>query len=80
MNSNNKNIEEDESKEKFCGVCTVIPLAFVGAGASAYGANSNGSQKKLKKILLWSGVSTVIFALLIIIYIYYIKKDCVDCR
>lgn len=80
MNNHNKNFEELESKEEFCGACAVIPLAFAGAGASAYGASSNGSQKKLKKILLWSGVSTVIFSLLVIIYIYVIKKDCVDCR
>jgi hypothetical protein len=80
MKTNNQNINELESKEDFCGACAVIPLAFAGAGASAYGASSNGSQKKLKKILLWSGVSTVILSLFVIIYIYYFKKDCVDCR
>jgi uncharacterized membrane protein YjfL (UPF0719 family) len=69
-----------EIKEDFCAACLTIPLAFTGASLSAYGASSNGSHKKLKKILLWSGVGTVLLSLLIIIYVYYIKKDCTNCR
>lgn len=77
MDSNKK----IETQEEFCTACAVVPLAFAGAGASAYGASSKGSNKKMKKILLWSGVATVLISLLIVIYIYFIRKgDCKDCR
>jgi cytosine/uracil/thiamine/allantoin permease len=77
MNSNNIN-SSDDIKEPFCGACALIPLAFAGAGASAYGNTSKG-HKKTKKILLWSGVITVILCLIFIIYIYGFKK-CTECR
>ena len=64
-------------KEFFCGACLAVPLAFVGVGASAYGASSRGSHKKSKKIALWGGIATIIISL--IIAIYYLTS-CTNCR
>ena len=76
-NSNTKDIKE--VKEEFCGACAAIPLAFVGAGASAYGASSKSSHKTQKKIIFWSGIVTVIISLAIVVYYLWIKK-CSDCE
>ena len=67
----------EDVKEFFCGACLAVPLAFVGVGASAYGASSRGSHKKSKKIVLWSGIATIIISL--IIAIYYLTS-CTNCR
>ena len=68
----------EDIKESFCGACLAIPFAFVGVGASAYGANSRGRHKKQKKIALWGGVTVIIISILITVYYVWIKK-CVDC-
>jgi hypothetical protein len=65
-------------KENFCGACLAIPIAFVGVGASAYGASTRGQYKKQKKIALWGGIITTLLSVCIAIYYLYIKK-CVDC-
>jgi hypothetical protein len=69
-----------ETQEDFCTACAMIPLAFAGAGTTAYGASSRGSSKKMRTILLWTGVSTALIAFLTIMYVYYIKKNCVECN
>ncbi len=74
LHNNKKNERED-----FCGACLAVPLAMVGVGVGAAGATTKGSHQKTKKILLWSGVATVIIALLIVIYFLFIKK-CSNCR
>ena len=70
--------KNEDNKENFCGVCTAIPLAFVGTGISSLSTNSKGSNKKYKKILLWSGIITVIVSFIIIYYNFRISK-CSKC-
>lgn len=70
-------LDQGDTKEDFCGACAVVPLAFAGVGATAYGTTSKGSNKKLKKILLWSGLVSV---LITIIIAYYFLQNCSDCQ
>lgn len=73
--------KNEDTKEYFCGACLMIPVAFAGIGASAYGASSRSKHKKQKKItrwLLFGGIATVIISILIWIYFKYIKK-CTEC-
>lgn len=65
--------------ENWCGACLSLPLAFVGVGASAYGASSRGAHKKQKKIALWTGIVSIIISISIAVYYLWIKK-CSDCR
>ena len=66
--------------EGFCGACLAVPLAFAGVGASAYGSsNSRSAHKKQKKIILWSGIISVIISLVIAIYYLFFSK-CTKCR
>jgi hypothetical protein len=69
----------DEIKEDFCAACLTVPLAFIGAGTSAYGSKSKGTHKRKKKMLLWSGVFTVSLAVVIAVYYLFIAK-CEECR
>jgi hypothetical protein len=69
--------KEEEQKEDFCPACVSIPLAFLGAGTSAYGLK--GSYKKQKKILFWVGISMVLLSIFIAVYYLWIKK-CEECR
>ena len=71
--SNNTN--SNNSKEEFCGACLTVPVAFAGAGAASYGIK--GKHKKMKKIMLWSGL--IITLLSIIISIYFLFR-CQKCR
>ena len=68
----------EEIKEEFCGACLMVPFAFAGAGASAYGANAKKGYKSQKKMLFWSGVATFVIAL--IIAIVYLRSDCAECK
>lgn len=77
--SDKKLQENEEIQENFCGACAAVPLALAGAGGAAYGS-TKGSNKKYKKILLWTGIITAILAILFIIYVYCIKKDCKSCN
>lgn len=71
--------EGDESKESFCGACLAVPLAFAGAGVSAYGSKSKGKHKKQKKIIFWLGIVSVLISVMIAVYYMFIKK-CDECR
>jgi hypothetical protein len=63
------------TKEEFCGSCVVVPLAFAGSGLTLYGtSNTTGSTKKYKKIILISGVVSIIIGLLM--YYVAIRKKC----
>lgn len=73
MNMNKKN---EEIKEDFCPACLVVPLAFAGAGAAAAGEVVPKRHKKWKKALLISGVLTFVFAMMLLVYYFMIKKDC----
>ncbi len=66
-----------EIKEDFCVACLALPLAFAGAGASAYGVGSKGKHKLQKKIMLWGGLLIVVLS--VIIGITYAMK-CKNCR
>ena len=70
---------EDETKEEFCGACLAVPLAFAGAGVSAYGTGSKGSHKKRRKMVFWVGILMVLLSLAVAYYYMFIK-DCGDCR
>lgn len=76
MKQNDKEEVKEEIKEEFCGACLAIPAALAGVGAAGYGAKK-GSHKKLKKILLWVGISVTVISVLIAV-IYLIK--CKNCR
>jgi hypothetical protein len=62
----------NDQKENFCTACLTVPLAIAGSGMSIYGTNSTGKQKKTKKILLISGIITLLF----VAYLIFRKKSC----
>ena len=66
-----------DTKEDFCGACAVVPIAFAGIGATAYGTSSKGSNKKIKKILVCSGLVSIVITMIIA---YYFLKNCSDCQ
>lgn len=69
--------QQKEIKEDFCGACLAMPLALAGAGAAGYGGTKNGSNKNMKKILLWGGIGLTLLS--VIIAIYYMQT-CKSCR
>lgn len=76
-----KNLVDGDIKEEFCGLCLSVPLAFAGAGASAYGASgSKKTHKTAKKISLWSGIVAIIVSVIIAVYYLIFKKDCKACK
>jgi hypothetical protein len=72
----NKKHNEEEIKEDFCPSCLVMPLAFVGAGAVVAGNKIPNKHKKWKKAMLISGVATLVFLILLVIYYYVFQKGC----
>lgn len=74
-----KSLLSQMAKENFCGACMALPLAVAGAGATAIGANQSAQHKKRKKILLWSGIATVVLAVLLGIYMTFVRKGCQTC-
>jgi hypothetical protein len=77
MSEENTQNNNEETKENFCGACLAVPLALMGAGAAGVGAKKSGSNTRMKKILLWGGISLTLIS--VIIAIIYILK-CKDCR
>lgn len=72
--------DDEDIKEDFCPACLAVPLAMAGAGAGIAGTMDKGKKHKTqKKMLVWVGVLTVVFAVLFIIYYKFIKK-CEECR
>jgi hypothetical protein len=68
--------DQGNTKEPFCAACLAVPLALAGAGAAGVGAKK-GSNKKMKNILLWGGITiTVISVIIAIIYL----TNCKNCR
>ena len=67
---------EDETKEDFCPACLVVPLAFAGASATAAGGTMSKSHKKWKKMLLISGIVSVLISAIILIYYFMNKENC----
>ena len=67
--------------EPFCPPCLAVPLALAGAGAAGAGAGVSQKEKnkRIKTILIWSGISTLIFAVGIAVYYLFIKK-CKTCK
>jgi tellurite resistance protein TehA-like permease len=71
-------MKKEEHREDFCSLCLVAPLAFAGASATAVGSNVSKNHKTWKKTLLISGISTIVFSILLLIY-YYFSKGCTEC-
>lgn len=68
-------IHTENIKEEFCGACLTIPFALAGAGAVGMGAKK-GSNKKMKKMLLWGGISVTLISLLIAFFYLRTCKSC----
>lgn len=71
-------LENSDTKEEFCGACLAIPLALAGAGVAGAGAKNNkkGKYKKMKKYMLWGGLTITVIS--VILAIYYLKS-CKKC-
>jgi uncharacterized membrane protein YvbJ len=70
-------LENSDNKENFCGACIAAPLALASVGTSAYGATSRGSNKRMKKFLVWGGIISAIITLIVA---YFYLKNCSDCK
>ena len=68
----------EETKEEFCGACIAGAVALAGAGAAGAGMSSKGAHQQTKKILIISGIATVVVA--IVIAIYFLASNCSDCK
>ena len=69
-------MHKEDIKEDFCPSCLIVPLAFAGAGATAAGQGISNSHKKMKKILMLTGVVSVVSTLLLVIYYFLFKNNC----
>lgn len=78
MNEDNKN--DSDQREDFCSLCLVAPLAFAGASATAVGSGVSKKHKKWKKTLLISGITTIGFSILLLIYYFLFNKNCTECK
>lgn len=74
------NNDDNTIKEDFCPSCLVVPLAFAGVGATAAGTTASKKHKTMKKVLLYSGLITVLLTLLVGGYYIFFKKDCTECK
>lgn len=73
------NQNQNDLKEDFCPSCLVVPLAFAGAGATTVGAT--GTHKKWKKVVLYSGIGTLILTLGFAIWYFGLRKSgCNTCN
>lgn len=75
-----KYLDENYIKENFCPSCLVIPLAVAGASATGVSVSTSGKHKMRKKILLWSGIITIVLSIIIGVYYLMNKKTCTDCK
>jgi len=76
MSTFNKDNHESDVKEEFCGACLAIPAALAGLGAAGIGTKKGG-HNKMKKILLWGGITvTIVSAIIAVIYL----MKCKNCR
>lgn len=62
-------------KEEFCGICAAIPVALMGAGASATGLGMEQYREKRKWMLI-IGVASLFLS----IFIVWWNRDCTECR
>jgi hypothetical protein len=69
----------EEVKEDFCPSCLVVPLAFAGASATAAGQTMGNSHKKMKKILVISGIVTITVTVLVGMYYLFFREKCTSC-
>ena len=74
--------KKEDVKEDFCPSCLIVPLAVAGAASTAAGSQVSGKHKLMRKVLFYSGVITVASVLVILFYMFVLKKkeDCVQCR
>lgn len=71
------NIDKDGQTEDFCMACAAVPFAFAGAGVTAYGSTSSGSNKTLKIIMVVGGLLSIVITLIIA---FYSLRNCSDCK
>lgn len=62
------------TRENFCGLCTVIPLALAGAGAATL--STKEEYKTRKKLMLFIGLIVLFISLFLVWY----WKDCEKCK
>lgn len=68
-------VEDENTKEEFCGACAAIPTALVGAGIAGASTQQKGTHDTRKKIMLVSGIVLVVVSVIItIIYLRTCKK------
>lgn len=74
--NDNLNDNPNETKEDFiCAACIGAGFAAAGIGATAVGAKMKKQKyKTTKKIMLWSGIISMITALLLFIWAFIPKK------
>lgn len=70
---------QQDVKEDFCPSCLVVPLAFAGASATAAGKTMGNSHKQTKRILLYSGIATILLTLALGLYYLVFKEKCTAC-
>lgn len=69
--------EKEETKEDFCPSCLIVPLAMMATGGAA--GSKLGSNKKNKKIYLWTGIISIILAIFFALYYIINRKNCKSC-
>ena len=72
--------QDGDVREDFCPSCLVVPLAIAGASATGVAVSTSGKNKLRKKVLLWSGVATIVLSVIIGVYYLANKKSCSSCK
>lgn len=77
MRKTEKEKENENIKEDFCGACISVPIAMAGATLAGASTKKGKTNKKVKKIMFFVGITITILAL--IAAVIYLKK-CKSCR
>lgn len=67
--------KDDEEKEDFCPACVAVPMALVGAGVGAAGAQ-DGTSSQRNKIMMYVGVGVALLSIAIALYYLLSCKEC----
>lgn len=68
---------KEEKKEGFCGACVAGVAALLGAGTAGVTAKDRKSQKKIRNIIFWIGISVCVVS---IIFALYFLMSCQTCK
>lgn len=64
-------------KENFCGICAAIPIALMGAGASASGLRMSKDEYRTKrKWMILGGLVSLFISVGIVLW----YRECKSCR